>query len=67
MTVYTEGIYVKYIRKKRIRLFGYDFQYLSEKSREARDVFPLNVYTRRGIRLGGELSRARIGKVVKYY
>jgi ribosomal protein L6P/L9E len=67
MFIYTEGLYVRYIRKKRIRIFGYDYKYLVDKCKDIRDVFPLNIYTRRGIRIGGERTYTRIGKTVKYY
>ena len=67
VTVYTEGLYTRYIRKKRIRLFGYDFYYLINKTCEIRDWFPINVYTQRGITRGGDRVRAKIGKTIKYY
>lgn len=34
VSVYIDGFYAKYIRKKKIRIFGYDFYALRDKSSE---------------------------------
>lgn len=67
ITIYIEGFYVRYIRKKKIRLFGYDPFALYAKACEARDAYPVCKYTQRGVRLSGSRTFARIGKTAKYY
>lgn len=67
ITVYTAGVYIKFIRKKRIRLIGFDYLFLSKKAREARAVFPQNIYTNRGIRVGTDRFYAKMGKILKFY
>jgi len=67
VTLYTPGVYIKYIRKKQLRIIGADYAYLSKLARSARDVFPQNIYTNRGIRLGTERFYAKMGKVLKFY
>jgi len=67
ITIYVEGFYLKYIRKKKLRLFGLDFHGILAKSAEARDAFPICKYTQRGVRRGGEPCYSRIGKTMKFY
>ncbi len=67
ITIYVEGLYLRYIRKKRIRMLGLDASHALAKAREARDAYPVCKYTQRGVRRGGDRTFTRIGKTMKFY
>lgn len=54
ISVYVDGIYLKYVRKKQIRFIGYDPILIRLKLNEAALVFPHNIYTERGIYLDNQ-------------
>ena len=65
VTVYVDGFFVKFLRKRFFRVAGYDFLALPLKADEAKKTYPQNIYTRRGVCIGGQEVRTRIGKAVK--
>lgn len=67
VNVLTEGFYTKYVRKKRIRMFGYIYKELLDKLHEAKAWFPLNVYTERGIHIINKRWKTKEGKIAKFY
>jgi hypothetical protein len=62
----TVGFYIKFIRKKQLRIAAYDPESLTDKAVEVRASRPLGLYTIRGVRFGGHRQRWRIGKVQKF-
>jgi hypothetical protein len=67
VTVFVTGFYVKFLKKRFFRIFGYNFPLLAIKAGEIHARFPTNIYTRRGVCIGGREVRTRIGKTVKWY
>jgi hypothetical protein len=53
---------VHFKRKRKFFFYGYNFSDLSNKAKEVYNVYPIGIYTHKGIRNKGKISLKRIGK-----
>ena len=67
VTLPITGLNARYIRKKRIRVRGFDYELLNRTVLTAYHIYALRQYTKRGIRIGGRPTKTRLGKLVKFY
>lgn len=64
--IYLYDMNIKYKKKRKFFLVGYDFNLISNRAKSIVNIYPQNIYTHRGVRLKGKRSRRRYGKSLTF-